>query len=274
MYANVKDFGAVGDGMTADTKAIQKAIDAGGIVYFPPGIYRTGTIYLKSYGGIMLDAGAVIQANPDLSDYNTDDFCSQNRVLHQELVSGRHLIVAVEQEHITIAGQGRIDGNFSAWMNEPDASLGVTPPYLKRNPERPGQMVYLCECSNVNIRDVEMTNASYWHCFLHGCDYVTISGIRIYGVFGVINNDGIDLDCCRHVTVSNCIIITADDSLTLRADYEPLKKNRVCEYITVSNCVLTSDFANAIRIGVGNGCLLYTSPSPRDLSTSRMPSSA
>lgn len=253
IYTNVKDFGASGDGVNVDTQAIQRAVNAGGIVFFPPGIYITGTIYLKSHGGIMLAAGAVIKANPDLSDYNADDFCPQNRVLYQELVSGRHLIVAVEQENITIAGQGCIDGNFSAWMNSPDPELGGTPPYFKRPPERPGQMIYLCECSDVRIHDVEMTNASYWHCFLHGCEKVTISGIRIYGVRGVINNDGIDLDCCRHVTISNCIILTADDSLTLRADYAPLKKSRRCEYITVSNCVLSSYFANAIRIGVGNG---------------------
>ena len=253
MYANVKEFGAAGDGVAVDTRAIQRALDAGGIVYFPPGTYRTGTIYLRSRGGILLDARAVIQANPDLSDYNADDFCPQNRVLRDELVSGRHLIVAVEQQEITIAGEGRIDGNFSAWMNEPDPTFGVTPPFFKRHPERPGQMIYLCECTDVRIRDVELTNASYWHCFLHGCERVTISGVRIYGSPRVINNDGIDLDCCRHVTVSGCIILTADDSLTLRADFEPLKKPRICEYITVSNCVFSSDFANAIRVGVGNG---------------------
>ncbi len=250
---SVKDFGAVGDGSTPDTKAIQKALDSGGIVYFPPGVYRSGTIYLRSHGGILLDAGATLQASPDLSDYNADDFCPQNRVLRQELVSGRHLVVAVEQEHITISGAGRIDGNYSAWLNEPDPAFGGKLPYFKRDPERPGQMIYLCECSDVRIRDVELTNASYWHCFLHGCENVTISGVHIYGVPGVINNDGLDIDCCQRVTISDCIIETADDCIALRSDPEPLKKSRACEYVAVSNCVLSSDFANAIRVGVGNG---------------------
>ena len=71
---NVKDYGAKGDGITKDTGAIQKAIDEGGIVCFPPGIYLTGTLYLKSNGGLHLETGAVLLASPDSEDYNQDDF--------------------------------------------------------------------------------------------------------------------------------------------------------------------------------------------------------
>ena len=71
---NVKDFGAVGDGLYKDTRAIQKAVNTGKIVYFPPGVYRTGTIYLKSGGGLYLADHAVILASPHPEDYNKDDF--------------------------------------------------------------------------------------------------------------------------------------------------------------------------------------------------------
>ena len=65
MMRNVRDFGAVGDGKTLDTAAIQKALDAGGIVHFPAGTYLTGTIYLRSNGGLDLAPGATILGSPD-----------------------------------------------------------------------------------------------------------------------------------------------------------------------------------------------------------------
>ncbi|MDD3153631.1 MAG: glycosyl hydrolase family 28 protein [Victivallaceae bacterium] len=269
LYADVKTFGAVGDGVANDTAAIQRAIDSGRVAYLPAGRYRSGTIHLRSHTGILLGPGAVLTASPDAADYNADDYCAQNRVLVSELVSGRHLISAVEVEDILIGGEGVIDGMFRQWMNEPDETLGVTPPFLKRSAERPGQMVFLCECTKVRIRDVELTNAPYWHCYLHGCEDVRISGLRIFADPGVINNDGIDLDACRHVVVSDCIIRTADDCLTLRGLTEPLKKKRACEYIAVTNCVFSSSFANAIRVGVGDGEIRHALFSNISISESR-----
>ena len=96
MYNDVKEFGAVGDGVTKDTQAIQAALDAGGLVFFPPGTYLSGTLHLRSGGGLLLSPGATLLASPDPEDYNKDDFCPQNRVFQTEIVSGRHLIAAVE----------------------------------------------------------------------------------------------------------------------------------------------------------------------------------
>ena len=81
---NIRDYGAVGDGIRLDTKAIQTAIDAGGMVYLPAGTYRTGTLYLKSNGGLHLAPGAVLVASHHRQDYNADDFCPQNRVYREE----------------------------------------------------------------------------------------------------------------------------------------------------------------------------------------------
>ncbi len=255
MHRNVRDYGAVGDGVTKDTRAIQKALDAGGIAFFPPGIYCSGTIYLRSHGGLELAPGAIVLASPDPADYNADDFCPQNRASKMESVSGRHLVAAVEVEDVVIRGGGRIDGNDPAWFTEPDFSFGVTPPFLRRRPDRPGQMLFFCEGRDVTLCDVELSRATYWHCFLHGCENAILRGLRIRGNTRVLNNDGIDIDCCRRVTVSDCIIETADDCITLRGNAGPLKTPRPCEHVTVSNCVLSSDYANAIRVGVGGGVI-------------------
>lgn len=252
---NVRDFGAVGDGISKDTAAIQRAIDAGGIVYFPPGTYLSGTLYLRSHGGLDLAPGAVLKASPDPTDYNAADFCPQNRASTLERASGGHLIVAVEQENIVIRGGGRIDGNRAAWLNEVDPARPVWFQWTWR----PSQMLFFCECQGLWISDVELVDAPYWTCFLHGCRQATLRGLHIYGDCRVPNNDGIDIDCCHQVTISDCIINSADDCITLRGNSERLKNKQPCEYVAISNCVLASGYANAIRIGVGDGVIRHCS---------------
>ncbi len=250
---NVRDFGAKGDGTTLDTEAIQKAIDAGGMVYFPPGIYLSGTLFLKSDGGLDLSPGALLLASPDRKDYNADNFCEQNRVFASEQVSGAHFIVAVEQHNITIRGGGRIDGNRRAFYEIPVDRYPLPEEYP---PWRPGQMIFLCECENVTLTDLELFDAPYWTCFLHGCEQAVIRGLRIRNNPYTPNGDGIDIDCCRFVTISDCIIDSGDDCITLRGYQEPLKRKKNCEYITITNCILSTK-CNAFRIGVGNAAIRF-----------------
>lgn len=254
---NVMDYGAKGDGKTLDTAAFQKAIDAGGMVYVPEGSYKIGSLYLKSNGGLHLAAGSVLTASHNREDYNADDFCPQNRVFASEWVTGAHLINAIEQENITIEGQGTIDGQGRFWMNEsntypagPNGDYDFTP-----NENRPAQMIFLCECKNIHISGVSIVNGPYWHLFLHGCTNAVLHGLKISGDRHRWTNDGIDLDCCSCVTVSDCIIDVGDDALTLRGYDEPLKEKRACEKITVTNCVLRSHRDYGIRIGVGAGII-------------------
>lgn len=255
---NVMDYGAKGDGKTLDTAAFQKAIDAGGMVYVPEGSYKIGSLYLKSNGGLHLAAGSVLTASHNREDYNADDFCPQNRVFSSEWVTGAHLINAIEQENITIEGQGTIDGQGRFWMNESNTINGY--PHVEDldyapNSERPAQMIFLCECKNIHISGVSIVNGPYWHLFLHGCTNAVLHGLKISGDRPRWTNDGIDLDCCSCVTVSDCIIDVGDDALTLRGYDEPLKEKRACEKITVTNCVLRSHRDYGIRIGVGAGII-------------------
>lgn len=256
---NIKDYGAVGDGITLDTDAIQAAIDAGGMVYIPEGTYRTGTLYLKSNGGLHLAQGAVLMGSHERQDYNTDDFCPQNRVFRSEWVTGAHLITAVEQENIVIEGHGIIDGQGSFWMNESKMVPGWPDPENRDyapNENRPAQMLFICECKNVHITDVNIVNGPYWHLFFHGCEDVFVRGLNIRGARPQWTNDGIDIDCCSRVTVSDCIIDVGDDALTVRANREPLlHKEGRCENITVTNCVLRSARDFGIRVGVGDGLI-------------------
>ncbi len=250
---NVKDYGAAGDGKTLDTAAIQKAVDSGGMVYIPKGVYITGTIYLKSNGGLHLAPGAVLKGSTDRTHYNKDAFCPQNEVFASERVTGAHLIAAVQQENIVIEGAGTIDGSGRYWLNEKHL-IPKTEDYYPYLSERPGQMMYFCECKNVHINGVNIKNAPYWHLFFHGCEEVFASGLTIKGDRTRWTNDGIDIDCCKRVAVSDCIIDVGDDAITLRANKgRLLNSDGICENVTITNCSLYSYNDYGIRVGVGGG---------------------
>ena len=248
---NVRDFGAVGNGSAKDTAAIQRALDAGGMVYLPPGEYLTGTLYLRSHGGLELSPGAVLRGSPDPADYD-ENCCAQNRVFASEMVSGAHLIVACEVCDVTIRGGGRIHGNREAFFSGKEDPK--RPGKFLRPAWRPGQMLFFCESTGITITDVELYESPYWSCFLHGCEQIGIRGVRIRNHRMTPNSDGIDLDCCRFATVSGCRIDSGDDSITLRGNPGPLKTPRPCEKIVVSDCILSSP-CQAIRVGVGDGLI-------------------
>lgn len=245
---NVRDFGAKGDGVTNDTVAIQKAVNAGGMVRFPPGVYLTGTVYLLSHGGLFLEAGAVLKASPDPADYNDVDFCMQNRACPQEKAFGAHLIAAVEQEDVTLCGDGIIDGSYESFFDPVKVTRGAFEGW------RPSQMVFFCECRNVKIRDVSMIRSPYWACYVYGCENVHIRSVTIRSCGPVWNGDGLDIDCSRRVTVSDCDIDSSDDSLTIRASgVDRLHRAPgLTDQVTVRNCILRSGQA-ALRFGVGTG---------------------
>lgn len=121
---------------------------------------------------------------------------------------------------------------------------------------RPAQMIFFAECKNVKVENVNLCYAPFWHLFFHGCTDVIVNAVNIKGELRQWVNDGIDIDCCSNVTISNCIIDTGDDGITLRANGKQLvQKDAVCENVTVSNCVITSYLDYGIRIGVGNGII-------------------
>ncbi|MBQ8658517.1 MAG: hypothetical protein IJ506_05220 [Clostridia bacterium] len=265
MY-NIKDYGAIADSKIVNTEFIQKAIDecyknGGGSVVIPSGEFVTGTIWLKDNVELHLEHGAVLKASTDMADYNADDAYPQNFGSVSEQWTAKHLIVAHEVKNVAITGTGVINGSGDRFFGEAKKDLPWMTGYVWRqgfarpkdlNVMRPGQMICFIECENVRVENVTMINCPCWTCFLYGCEYVQVRGVKVFNEQWASNTDGLDIDCCRYVTVSDCIIATGDDCIAIRCSSKRLKKYRPCEYITVTNCVFASQ-ACGIRFGVGQG---------------------
>ena len=260
MPLSVKDCGAVGDGVTLDTEAIQTAIDSvaahgGGVVEVPAGVYLSGSVWLRDNINLHLNPGAVIKGSPDIKDYCAADCCPQNEadINCGDYMSGGHLILGVGVKNVSITGPGRIDGNSDAFMLDEN---GMRWSKKSKIPNRPGQMIWFVDSKDIRIRDVEIADSPYWSLFILNCERVLVDGCYVHTRrhdYHTYNGDGIDIDRCRYVTISNCRVDTSDDCITLRASTGRRLENPMdCEWVTVTNCNLSSS-CNAIRLGVGEG---------------------
>jgi len=266
MNTNILEYGAQSE-MTTCTTAIQAAIDAcastgGGRVTIPAGTYISGTIWLRSHVELHLEHGANLIASTNREDYNALDAYPQNYSWPPEEWIGQHLILAVEVEDVAITGTGVIDGRgdfFFGDICDYGTAYWMHGVALAKDKEklRPGQLICFVESKNITVRDVTIQNTPCWACFFHGCEVVTVYGVKVFNPPHFANTDGIDIDACRYVTVSDCIIHTGDDAIAIRCEASRLQNTEICtEYVTITNCII-STCACAIRVGVGVGVIKH-----------------
>jgi len=246
---NVRDFGATGDGTTLDTAAIQAAINAahdngGGTVLIPAGAtYLSGSLVLQSFVELHVERGATLAASGDFQDY-TERFVvgalSAGVVTDASQAAGMFL-TARNATNIAITGAGVIDGGGRHYILEDLGSIYRCPN------ERPFT-VFLIGCTNVTLTDSTYRDGALWTIRLTGCSDATIHSVHIDGDLKMPNCDGIDLDRCQNVRISDCNISCGDDAISLKT-CEEFPEFGNCENITVTNCTIVTT-SSALVVGV------------------------
>jgi polygalacturonase len=229
----VTRYGAVGDGKTLNTAAIQKTIDAataagGGTVLFTEGKFLTGPFTLASRINLQLAGGATILIRDDLTDY--------------PVVKGRYqdCISASDAHDIEISGDGTIDGQGQAWWTAFRADRSMT--------HRP-YMIKLANCTRVRVHGVTLSNSPMFHLVPQNCTDVTIQGITIKSPANAPNTDGIDPSGWNYL-ITDCTIDGGDDNIAVKPGSSRTPENK---NFMISNCRFLHGHGMSIGSGTEGG---------------------
>lgn len=243
---NVTSYGAVADGATLNTKAIQAAINAchqvgGGIVTFTPGNYLTGSIYLKEGVHLVIPEGTTLLGSQRIEDYPD----IPTRVAGIEMVWPSALINVIGQRNVKISGKGKVDGQGKPFwdryweMRKEYESKGLRW-IVDYDCERPRTLL-ISQSEDITVGDVTFEKAGFWTIHLLYSRYCTVDGVTIRNNIGGHgpSTDGIDIDSSSFILVENCDIDCNDDNFCLKAgrDADGLRVNKPTEYVVIRNCI-------------------------------------
>ena len=257
----VKNFGAKGDGTAVDTPAVNKAIDAaaaagGGTVHFPAGTYKCFTIHLKSKVSLYLDMGATILAGESGSEGQYDAAEPNQWDKYQDYGHSHwhnSLILAEGIENFAILGPGLIWGK--------GLSRGTREAPKAEDPGVGNKAIAVKNCRNVILRDFSILHGGHFGILATGVDNFTVDNLMID-----TNRDGIDLDCCRNVRVSNCSVNSPyDDGICPKSSFA-LGYARPTENLTITNCFVSGYLEGSLL----DGTFKRTLPRPNFSPTGRI----
>jgi polygalacturonase len=241
----VTAFGATGDGKTIDTPAINRAIEAaeasgGGTVHFSAGQYLCYSIHLRSDVALHLGQGTVIIAADPLPEGQAGGYDEPEPVQaweayqdyghnhwHNSLIWGENL------HDVSIYGPGRIWGRGLTRSNGPESRN----PESRRTSGVGNKSISLKNCQNVVLKDFQILKGGWFGILATAVDNLLIDGLTID-----TNRDGMDIDCCRNVHVSNCAVNSPwDDAIVPKSSFA-LGYARATENLEITNCYVTGAY--------------------------------
>ena len=257
MDYSVLNYGAIGDGKTLDTEAIQKAIDAanqagGGRVIVSAGkTLLSGSIELKANVELHLEKDSLLLASDSYEDYlpNHNIKNLTNNAVDEYVLPQRAFIVGFKADNCSITGPGVISGNADGFILERGEYIhSMRAPQNGKSQylERPFT-IFLIESQNVVLKNFTLKDPAFWAIRLTGCNDLEIDSIKILTDLMVPNADGIDIDRCQRVKVVNCELITADDCISLKSCAGTAQYGDVTD-VVIENCYMVST-SGAITLG-------------------------
>lgn len=228
-FYNVKDYGAEGNGAAIDDMAINRAIEVasnagGGTVLFPSGTYLTGSIRLKSNICLFIGVGATIVAAPVRKENGYDDEEPGSHNAYQDAGHSHwhnSLIWGDSVHDVSIMGAGTVWGK------------GLYRDYVNVK-QSANKAIALVRSRNVIIRDISISHGGWFAILATGVDNLTLDNVKID-----TDRDGVDIDCCLNVRLSNCLVNSPyDDGICLKSSFA-LDYARATENVTITNCQLS-----------------------------------
>jgi polygalacturonase len=214
------------------TSILQQAIDAGGEVHIPPGIWTCGALVLRSNLTLELAPGTVLRAIEDPAAFPHREHPYPSRM---DRFPWRAFLFGCDLDNITLCGQGRIEcGGEHAGFTD-----GVGD-----SPDRPYGL-HLVNCRNVRVQGLSFHNSAHWMMRYFRCENVAIEGVSVFNHANQ-NNDGMDIDSCRDVQISRCVVDSSDDGICLKSECE-----LPCRDVVVERCRISSH-ASAIKLGTAS----------------------
>ena len=241
---SITRHGAVGDGATINTGAIQKTIDSiaaagGGTAEIPEGVFLCGAIFLKPGVNLHLDKGAVLRCPTDMKHFPAQRTRIEG---HFEESFNPALINADGCDGLQITGEGTLDG----------AGLPIWEAFWKsikanrkfKNLDLPRARLCLLENSkNVTVRGITFKDSQFWNLHLYKCEEVLVEKVRFEvpdDYKQAPSSDGVDVDSCRDVVIRDCWFSVTDDCVAMKGSKGPFamedKASPPVESVLVTGC--------------------------------------
>jgi exo-poly-alpha-galacturonosidase len=244
----ITDYGAIGDGQSLNTRAIQTAIDrcsaaGGGVVVVPTGTFLSGALFLKKGANLYVEKDGVLLGSVDPADY--PQVHTRWEGVEREWTSA--LINADGLTNLVLSGAGTIDGNGEQWVRrtaaqrrQPNAAPGSSPAATAARVPLLGRPRLICiqNSRHVRVANLKLRNQASWGLHLLYSEDVVVEGLTIRAEHNIPSSDGIDVDSCKHVSITRCDIDVNDDCISIKSgrDADGLRVNRPSEYIVIEHC--------------------------------------